>query len=119
VSEATTLNINIRNFTTFTSGTLTLTCALPAGLNYASLLNAPSGWSFSVNNNIITMTTTQQLSPSYNADFRFTLVGVQVGSFSLYTFANGGNIANPPVNKFPKLNQTAKHETTLNKTSRQ
>jgi hypothetical protein len=96
--QNTTLNINIRNFTTFTSGTLTLTCALPAGLNYASLLNAPLGWNFSVNNNIITMTTNQQLSPSYNADFRFTLVGVQVGSFSLYTFANGGNIANPPVN---------------------
>lgn len=96
--QTTTLNINIRNFTTFTSGTLTLTCALPAGLNYSNLQNAPSGWSFSVNNNIITMTTTQQLSPTYNQDFRFTLVGVQVGSFSLYTFANGGNIANPPVN---------------------
>lgn len=96
--QTTTLNINIKNFTTFTSGTLTLTCALPAGLNYSNLQNAPSGWSFSVNNNIITMTTTQQLSPTYNADFRFTLVAVQVGSFSLYTFANGGNIANPPVN---------------------
>ena len=96
--QTTTLNINIRNFTTFTSGTLTLTCALPAGLNYSSLQNAPSGWSFSISNNIITMTTTQQLSPDYNQDFRFTLTGVQVGSFSFYTFANGGNIANPPVN---------------------
>jgi uncharacterized repeat protein (TIGR01451 family) len=96
--QTTTLNINIKNLSAFTNGTLTLTCALPAGLNYSNLQNAPSGWSFSVNNNIITMTTTQQLSPTYNADFRFTLVAVQVGSFSLYTFANGGNIANPPVN---------------------
>jgi hypothetical protein len=118
--QNTTLNINIRNFTTFTSGTLTLTCALPAGLNYASLQNAPSGWSFSVNNNIITMTTTQQLSPSYNADFRFTLVGVQVGSFSLYTFANGGNIANPPVNSnFNNItiNQEAIYNLTTNSTN--
>jgi len=118
--QNTTLNINIRNFTTFTSGTLTLTCALPAGLNYSSLQNAPSGWSFSVNNNIITMTTTQQLSPSYNADFRFTLVGVQVGSFSLYTFANGGNIANPPVNSnFNNItiNQEAIYNLTTNSTN--
>jgi uncharacterized repeat protein (TIGR01451 family) len=96
--QITTLNINIRNFTTFTSGTITLTCALPAGLNYASLQNAPSGWSFSVNNNTITMTTTQQLSPDYNADFRFSLTGVQTGTFSFFTFGTGGNIANPPVN---------------------
>lgn len=94
----TTLNINIKNFSAFTNGTITLTCALPSGLGYSNLQNAPSGWSFSVNNNIITMTTSQQLSPSYNADFRFTLIGTAVGTYSFYTFANGGNIANPPVN---------------------
>jgi hypothetical protein len=96
--QTTTLNINIKNYTAYTNGTLTLTCALPAGLNYSILQNAPSGWSFSVNNNIITMTTTQQLSPTYNADFRFSLTGVQVGTYNFYTYANGGNIANPPVN---------------------
>ena len=96
--QITTLNINIKNYSAYTNGTLTLTCALPAGLNYSSLQNSPSGWSFSISNNIITMTTTQQLPPNYNADYRFTLTGVQVGSYNFYTYANGGNIANPPVN---------------------
>ena len=96
--QTTTLNINIKNYSAYTNGTLTLTCALPAGLNYSNLQSSPSGWSFSINNNIITMTTTQQLPPNYNADYRFTLSGVEVGTYNFYTYANGGNIANPPVN---------------------
>jgi len=98
--QNTTLNINIRNFTTFTSGTITLTCNLPGGLYYTGLQNAPAGWSFSVNQatNTITMTTDQQLSPSYNADFRFTVTGIGIGTYSFFTFGTGGNIQNPPVN---------------------
>jgi len=97
--QNTTLNINIRNFTTFTSGTITLTCNLPGGLYYTGLQNAPAGWSFSVNQatNTITMTTDQQLSPSYNADFRFTVTGIGIGTYSFFTFGTGGNIQNPPV----------------------
>jgi hypothetical protein len=63
------------------------------------------------------MTTTQQLSPTYNADFRFSLTGVQTGTYSFYTFATGGNIANAPVNSnftTITINQEAVYNFTTN-----
>lgn len=86
--------ITMRTLGASTSGEIVMYDDLPSGFEFVNLNSKPDIFTFTYIGRSVTFRTLTELPPGYFAEFKFLIRAINVGNYSNFAFAYGGNILN-------------------------
>jgi len=94
INQSGTVRIQMRILANATSGQITMFDDLASGFEYVSLIDKPNIFDLNIYGRSVTFTTNNSLPIDYFAEFVFTIRAIEIGNYTNFASAFGGNILN-------------------------
>jgi len=94
INQSGTVRIQMRILANATSGQITMFDDLASGFEYVSLITKPDIFDLNIYGRSVTFTTNNSLPIDYFAEFVFTIRAIEIGNYTNFASAFGGNILN-------------------------